>query len=53
MYKIAYKINILPMIDEHVVEDQYGNKDIINQGYSFFERCIESDELDIFDVVNF
>ena len=30
MYKISYKINILPMIDEHVVEDQYGNKSILN-----------------------
>ena len=53
MYKITYKINILPMIDEYVTEDQYGNKRLVNEGYSFLERCIESEELDIFDVDNF
>ena len=53
MFKVQYKINILPMIDEYIVEDDFGNKKIVNEGYSFFERCIDSDQLDIFDVENF
>ena len=53
MFKVSYKINIMPMIDEYITVDKYGHKTVVNSGYSFFERCIESDELDIFDVANF
>lgn len=42
MYKISYKINILPMVDEYIVEDQEDNKILVNKGYSFLERCTES-----------
>ena len=42
MYKISYKINILPMVDEYIVEDEFGKKTSVNQGYSFLERCTES-----------
>ena len=44
---------MLPMIDEYVIEDEFGNKTIMNEGYSFFERCIESNQLEIFEVDNF
>ena len=52
-YKINYKLNVLPMIDEHVIMDENGEKEIVNQGYSFIEYCIDSGELDIFEVENF
>lgn len=53
VFKINYKINILPMVDEHVIEDENGNNVIYNGGYSFLETCMKSDQLDIFDVENF
>ena len=30
MFKISYKINVLPMIDEHVIYDSKGNKHFVN-----------------------
>lgn len=44
---------MLPMLDEHVIEDKDGNKDVANAGYSFIEYCLDSDEIDIFEVENY
>jgi hypothetical protein len=41
------------MIDEYVSGEIDGEIQIENQGYSFLERCIESDELSIFLSENF
>lgn len=53
VFKISYKINMLPMLDMYVKHDANGNKMYINCETKFLEKCIDSDELDIFDVENF
>ena len=53
LFKVSYKINILPMIDEHVIVDENGQNQFVNEGCGFFNKCIESEELKIFNVENF
>jgi len=44
LFKVSYKINCLPMIDEHVVYDSNGENGVrfVNEGYGFFDKCITS-----------
>jgi hypothetical protein len=53
VFKISYQINMLPMLDLYVSEDGDGNKVYHNQSTKFLEKCIDSGDLDIFDVENF
>ena len=53
VFKISYQINMLPMLDMYVQEDCDGNKMYINDSTKFLEKCIDSGDLDIFDVENF
>ena len=41
------------MIDEYITINEFGEKTVVNSGNSFFDRCIESDELNIFNSSNF
>lgn len=44
---------MLPMLDMYVKTDADGNKMYINCETKFLEKCIDSEDLDIFDVENF
>ena len=48
-YKIRYTINCLPIIDEHIIEDENGKTIIINKGHSFIEACCDLDDLSVFE----
>jgi len=51
-FKIRYKINLLPTVDEYVIEDSGGYRTIVNEGKSFIDACCDSEEIDVFDVEN-
>jgi len=51
-FKIIYKVNMLPIIDEYVIEDDRGYKEFVNEGQSLLDACCDSDEIEIFDVKN-
>ena len=54
VYEIKYKINLVGIIDEHVIKDSNKKKVIMNRGTSFFETCCEyaNNEMDIFETKN-
>ena len=43
---------MLPFVDEYIAEDAFGNKTVVNEGCNFLIKCIQSSELNIFDVPN-
>lgn len=49
---MSYKISILPILSEYVLETDEGNV-IMNEGVSIISECVESDELEIFEIDNF
>jgi len=52
LYKVSYKINLLPILSEYILETDEGSV-IMNEGISVTSECVESDELAIFEVDNF
>jgi len=58
VYKVSYKINMLPMLGEYVDMDIDGIKTFINEGDSLMDMCIDAvveypELLDIFEANNF
>lgn len=53
VYKVSYKINMLPCLGEYVVDDELRGKLLINEELNIMDMCIESDQLDIFESKNF
>ena len=52
LYKVSYKINMLPILSEYIIDSEEGPV-IMNEGISIISECVESDELEIFEVDNF
>jgi len=52
LYKVCYKINLLPILSEYILDTEEGPV-IMNEGVSIISECIESDELKIFEIDNF
>lgn len=53
LYKVSYTVNMLPTLGEYIVEDENGERQLINEGIDLINQCIESDELEIFRSENF
>ena len=50
IYKIKYTINLLPTLGSHVVMSKDdGEKNFVNDDYSFLKECAEGDELEMFE----
>ena len=47
MFKIKYKLNLLPQIGIHIVKDE-GQSKTINDGISFMSLCRATEELEVF-----
>lgn len=45
LYKVSYTVNMIPTLGEYVIEDDDGNREIMNEGIDLINECIESDEL--------
>jgi len=52
IFKVVYKINLLPMIDLHVAKDKNGERIVVNEGFSFLKDCIGGDEIEVFSIAN-
>ena len=50
LHKISYTVNFLPFIGEHIQIDKNGNEIVHNEDMSVMQMCIDSEELDIFEV---
>mgnify|MGYP003319455570 CR=1 FL=1 len=35
-----------------MIEDKFGKKTFMNEGVSFFDACVDSDDIEVFDVEN-
>jgi len=58
VYKVSYKINMLPMLGEYVSNDENGNSILENEGESLMEICTDAEDkykelIDIFETENF
>lgn len=54
VYKISYKVNLLPVISEHVhLDPSTGEFVFRNQGVSLLAHASDSDELEIFESENY
>ena len=53
IYKVSYKLNTLPVIGEHVVRTEDNKLVFYNRGISLMDICIDSSELEIFEMETF
>lgn len=53
VYKVCYKINMLPMLSEFVRMDENGESVFENEGVNIIDECTETEELAIFESENF
>ena len=50
LFSVVYKINILPCLGEYVY--YHNGMKIMNEGTSFLQMCIDSNQLEIFEKDN-
>ena len=48
VYKIKYKLNLLPQIGIHIIKDKDGKNVFYNEKISIMDLCSESNELDVY-----
>lgn len=52
IFKVSYKINMMPMVDMYVSRDKNGKRCMVNEGQSLLRDCIAGDEIEVFSVPN-
>lgn len=48
IFKIIYKVNLVPQIGLHVIQNEEGKNEFVNMGVSLMDLCENSEDIDVF-----